>query len=87
MAALLSWARSGGASVSRTVFLDAQGVASGELESGWLQQSYNGSNGVWPFAVRWRVSTAAWVGGLIPDFKVRELLRTDEYQCESLINV
>jgi hypothetical protein len=67
-AALLSWARTGGESVQRTLFVDLDVVSSGAVECGWLQQTYKPKALNVP-STRWLASTAAWVSGLMLDIQ------------------
>ena len=56
MAALLSWARTGAAHVERSVFVDEEEIASGELQNAFLHGAYNGTSPIPPHRAheRWQ---------------------------------
>ena len=67
IAAMLVWARTGGAAVSSaTTFLDGDAIASGELQNAWLHWSSNGTNRSAPGA-RWRAFSRMLPEGVWPE--------------------
>jgi len=67
IAAMLVWARTGGAAVSSaTAFLDADAIESGELQNAWLHWSSNGTNRSAPGA-RWRAFSRMLPEGVWPE--------------------
>ena len=66
VAAMLMWAATGGAGVPATTFLDAEAVASGELQSAWLHWSNVGTNRSAP-GLRWAAFTRLVAEGLWPE--------------------